>query len=135
LGETYMHDTVVVDYEYLRTDIAPAATDKQLFQAIVNAPFKHKVQSAFLFLGIIVLLQVNKKTGMIDRVALSDTELAHQTTTVSVVPFEDIKIPINAPGNIIAKAIKTGKSQDTTDWSFLFEPALSSEQARINQAS
>ena len=55
---------------------------------------------------------------------------------VSYVKFEEIKIPADYHnGNIIAKAIQTGKPQDTTDWKFLFEPALTPEQARINQAS
>lgn len=72
---------------------------------------------------------------MIDRVALSDTDLARSTTRVSVVPFEEIKIPLEHPENIIATAIRTGEPQDTIDWKFLFEPALTPEQARINQAS
>ena len=37
--------------------------------------------------------------------------------------------------SIIAKAIHAGMYQDTTDWKFLFEPALTPAQAHINQAN
>jgi hypothetical protein len=90
---------------------------------------------AFLFLGIVVLLQVNKKTGEIDRVALSNTELAKNTTDVSYKKFDEIKIPLDDKTNIIATAIQTGEPQETDDWQYLFTPVLTPEQARINQAS
>lgn len=127
----------VVNFDVLREALAADfASDKELFQAVVNAPFEHnKVASAFMFLGIVVLLQVNKKTKTIDRVALSDTELAKNTTEVSIVPFEQIKIPLDYADNIISQAVRKGEPQDTTDWKFLFAPALASKQARINQAS
>jgi hypothetical protein len=122
------------DYDNLGRVLAAAKSD-DLYQTIVNAPFKYKVETTFLFLGIVVLLLVNKETGTIDRVALSQTELAKNTTDVSVVPFNEIKIPADHNDNIIAKAIQTGTPQDTTDWKFLFVPALTPDQARINQAS
>jgi hypothetical protein len=112
-----------------------AAPETDMYTAIVNGPFDHKVETAFLFLGIIVLTIANPKTGNIDRVALSATELAKNTTDVSLVPFDKIKIPVDHSENIIARAIQTGQPQDTTDWKYLFEPALTPEQARINQAS
>jgi hypothetical protein len=110
-------------------------TDTALFKAIVDAPFAFKVEAALLYLGIVVLLQVNKRTGMIDRVALSNTELATNTTKVSLLPFEEIKIPVDYDKNIISEAIRTHAPQETTDWEYLFAPSLSGEQARINQAS
>ena len=122
-------------YQELKHALGAARTDRELFKKIVDAPFTYKPEMAFLFLGIIVFLLVNKKDGTIDRIALSDTELAQSTTNVSAVPFRDIKIPADDPENIIATAIRIGKSQDTTDWKYLFTPALKPEQARINQAS
>jgi hypothetical protein len=124
-----------IEYSLIRQQLAATSNKKDLYQKIVNAPFEYRVPTAFLFLGIIVLLFANEETGNIDRVALSQTELAKNTTDVSFVPFKQIKIPLNHHENIIAQAIKTGKYQDTTDWKFLFEPALTAEQARINQAS
>jgi hypothetical protein len=129
-------NTPTVNYEALSDILAAAsASDEKLFRAIVNAPFAYPLETAFMFLGIIVLLQVDKDTGMIDRVALSNTELAKNTTNVSYVPFNDIKIPLNHPSNIIASTIREREPHDTTDWRFLFEPALTAEQARMNQAS
>ena len=124
-----------IEYALIRQQLGAATNSKDLYQKIVNAPFEYTVASAFLFLGIIVLLFANEETGNIDRIALSETELAKNTTDVSVVPFKEIKIPLNHHENIISQAIKTGKYQDTTDWKFLFEPALTAEQARMNQAS
>jgi hypothetical protein len=128
-------DQPTIPYEALAAELKDATTDSELFRAIVNAPYMHPLETAYLFLGIIVLLQVNTETGTIDRIALSDTELAKNTTNVSVVPFNSIKIPLDYPENIISMAIKSNEPRDTIDWKFLFQPALTAQQARINQAS
>lgn len=129
-------DGPVFDYDKLRQFLAAAPDGAELEGAIVNAPFTvNKPETALLFLGIMVLLLANKETGTIDRIALSNTELAKNTTDISYKPFEEIKIPLDYDENILVKAIKSNKPQDTTDWRFLFEPALTAEQARLNQAS
>ena len=107
---------------------------EELYNKIVNAPFEYRIETAHLFLGIIVLLIEDKNEKVINRVALSDTELARYTTTVSKIPFNDIKVPLDDKSNIIAKVVRTGKPDKTTDWKYLFTPALTAEQARINQA-
>lgn len=89
---------------------------------------------ALLHLGIIVLLLADKSDGLVHRVALSNTELAKGTTDISVKRFEDIKIPLDHPENIISKAIRSGRPQLTTDWQYLFTPVLTPEEARFNQA-
>lgn len=124
-----------MDYTKLDAILAKATTRAELQQIIVNAPFGQKLETAMMFLGIIVLLVVNKETGTIDRVALSNTELAQNTTTVSVKEFSDIKIPVGHADNIIAQAIASGEPRETTDWENLFVPELSAEEARLNQAS
>ena len=110
-------------------------TQEQLFRAIVDAPFEYPIEAAELYLGIVVLLLVDKKSGLIDRVTLSDTELAKGTTDMSVKRFEDIRIPADYPDNLIAQVIRTGHSQGTADWQYLFAPALTPEEARLNQAA
>jgi len=111
-----------------------AKTDQELYDAVVNSPFKAKIKGFPLGLGIIVLLLVNKKEGTIDRIALADTEQAQGAVEYSVKPFHEIKIPLRDRKNIISKAINTDTPQQTTDWQYLFTPALSSEEARFNQA-
>jgi len=111
-----------------------ARTEKELYKAIVNVPFGDKKHVTELDLGIAVLLLVNKKTGMIDRVALSDTDAAKGAMNMSIKRFEEIKIPLDFTENIIAKAIKSGTPQQTFDWRDLFIPALTPEDARFNQA-
>lgn len=121
--------------EQLENKLAHCHTQNQLFRTIVDAPFDYPIEAAQLYLGIVVLLLVDKQTGLIDRVALSNTELAKGTTDVSVKKFEEIKIPVDHPENIIAKAIRTGEPQSTADWQYLFTPALAPDEARLNQAA
>lgn len=129
-------DEITIDLERMQQALQQPTSDSELFSAIVDTPFTtHMVESALMFLGIVVLLLVNEETGKIDRVALSSTELAQRTTEVSVIPFNEIKIDLEDAENIIAAAIRTGEMHDTTDWHFLFTPALKPEEARINQAN
>jgi len=121
-------------YGQLRDVLAGCSTQSSLFQAVVNAPFAYPMEMTHLSLGIIVLLLADKEDGLIHRVALSSTELAAGTIDVSVKRFEDIKIPLDDPRNLIAAVIRSGKPQRTVDWEFLFTPALSPEEARLNQA-
>ena len=123
------------DYGALKKALAACKGDAELFECVVNAPFAFKVETTLLFLGIMVLLLVDKDTGQIHRIALSQTEQAKGTTDVSVKRFEDITIPLVDPQNIIAKAIRSGEPQETSDWKYLFVPDLKPEAARLNQAS
>jgi hypothetical protein len=111
-----------------------AKGDERLFKAIVDGPFSDRQRSTLLGLGIVVLLLVNKQSKTIDRMALSDTDLAKGTVRMSVVPFKEIKIPYNYRGNFIAEAIRSERYQQTSDWQYLFAPALTPEEARLNQA-
>src|ERR1019366_8897907 len=109
-----------MDYDKLKKALATPKDDLGLFRVIVNAPFDQKLESAFMFLGILVLLLVNKETGTIDRIAMSDNEMTENINKVSVVPFKKIKIPLNDKDNIIVRALATGIPQDTTDWRFIY---------------
>jgi len=123
-----------VYYSLLKELLNSANGDRDLFETIVNAPFTDRRRSTLLGLGIVVLLLVNKSTRTIDRVALSDTDLAKGAVRMSVKPFHDIKIPLNYKGNFIAEAIRSERYQQTSDWQYLFAPALSPEEAHLNQA-
>jgi len=114
--------------------LAAADDDEQLFKSIVNAPFYDTLSAGVLGLGIVVLLLVNKAAKTVDRVALSKTEQAEGAVKMSVKPFKEIVIPADYADNIIVKAINTGNPQKTADWQYLFNPALTPEEARLNQA-
>jgi hypothetical protein len=118
----------------LKELLSSARSDEKLFRTIVDGPFSDRQRSTLLGLGIVVLLMVNKQTKTIERVALSDTDLAKGTVRMSVVPFKEIKIPYNYRGNFIAEAIRSERYQQTSDWQYLFAPALTPEEARLNQA-
>lgn len=111
-----------------------AKSKKQLYSAIVNAPFEDPLRATYLGLGIVVLLLVDKPSRMIRRIALSDTEAAKGAIRMSNKPFKEIEIPVGNKKNIIAEAIRTKEPQVTYDWYYLFTPALSAESAKFNQA-
>lgn len=120
--------------EELKKQLKAANSRRELYQTIVDAPFHNRAMTGRLGLGITVLLLVNKQGGTIDRIALAKTELAQGTVDMSAKPFKEIKIPINNRDNFIAIAIRRKHYMVTSDWQYLFVPALTPEQARFNQA-
>jgi hypothetical protein len=123
------------DFGALKALLADTPAGPKLYQAIVDAPFEFKTATAFIFLGIIVLLLVNEEAGTIDRIALSDTSHADATKEVSVKPFNDIRVPLGSKNNLIARVIRGNAPEGTADWAELFAPELTPEQSRINQAN
>jgi hypothetical protein len=120
--------------EELKGRLMAAKGRRELYQTIVDAPFNNRAMAGRLGLGITVLLLVNQVESTIDRVALARTELAQGTVDMSSKPFKDIKIPLNDRDNFIAIAIRRKHYMITSDWQFLFVPALTPQQARFNQA-
>jgi len=105
------------------------------YQTLVDAPFHDKLYSVQLDLGIIALAVVNSQRKFINRVALSDTQLAKDGDEASSKPFHEITIPYGHKTNIVAKAIRTDSTLETLDWKDLFVPALSESDSRFNQAA
>lgn len=110
-----------------------AKSRDELYSAIVNTPFADKAYTTSLGLGIIVLLLANKKTKTLDRIALSNTELAEGAVKMSAKPFHEIKIPLDASNNILIQAMGSKEPKATDDWQFLFTPVLTAQEARFNQ--
>jgi hypothetical protein len=121
-------------FRELERELASCKSMRQLEHAIVNSPFSNRRATAMLGLGIVVFLLVNKKDRTIERIAVSDNDLAAGTFQMSAKPFKEIKIPLGFTRNFIAKAIKERHYMITSDWEYLFIPALTAEQARFNQA-
>lgn len=119
--------------EELKKALNKARPD-DLYQTIVDAPFKDKVMTARMGLGIVVLLLVNQAKQTIDRIALAKTDLAQGTLNVTAKPFSDIKIPLGDRDNYIAIAIRRKHHMATSDWKYMFVPALTEQEARLNQA-
>lgn len=105
-----------------------------LYETIVNEPFKSKLQTTQLGLGIIVLLIRNEADGTLDRVALSKTERAESVREISVTRFEDIRIPLDAEQNVLIQAMERNDFKIVSDWKYLFVPVLTAQEARLNQA-
>lgn len=107
---------------------------REFYDAVVNIPFIDKRYSTSLGLGFLSLALVNEKRKTIDRIAISATEPAQGAINVTVKAFKDLIIPIDAPDNAVAKAIKTANVVQTNDWYYLLTPVLDESEARINQA-
>jgi hypothetical protein len=126
-----------LDIEIYRDELKKSlntASPKNLYQSIVDAPFIDRTMTARMGLGIVVLLLINHKENTIDRIALARTDLAKGTLDMTTKPFKEIKIPLNDRNNYIAIAIRRKHHMATSDWQYLFMPALSAEEARMNQA-
>ncbi|HSH56058.1 MAG TPA: hypothetical protein VK983_04500 [Candidatus Limnocylindrales bacterium] len=104
------------------------------YDSIVNIPFESRLEATLLGLGIVVLLLKNDKDGTVDRVALSRTERAEGAVAISVKKFEEIKIPLDEHDNVLVQAIHRDEFRIITDWKYLFIPALTPQEARLNQA-
>lgn len=129
--------TVSVDDDYfsdLTSMLAAANSRAELYEIIVNAPFHDPRKTTLLGLGITVLLLVDKKDKMIDRVALADTDMAAGTLRMSSKPFNEIRIPLGYKQNFIARSIIDKHYMITSDWQYIFNPVLTPEEARFNQA-
>lgn len=121
-------------FKQLEKLLNSAESDSELYEFIVNAPFHDRLQTTSIDLGIVVLLLVNKEQGTIDRIALSKNEMAAGTLKMSVKPFSAIKIPIDYYENVIAETIRAQEAHLTSDWKYLFNPALTAQAARLNQS-
>ncbi|HEX8182739.1 MAG TPA: hypothetical protein VF575_04020 [Candidatus Saccharimonadales bacterium] len=124
-------DTLIME---CAKSLAVAHDKRDLYQKIVNTPFMYKRETTLLGLGIIVLLLKNDDQHTLDRVALSRTERAQGAVQISVKKFEDIRIPLDAKENILIHALDTDEFKMITDWKYMFIPALTAQEARLNQA-
>jgi len=116
------------EFEYIKND-------SDLFKTIVNYPFKYRLEVTNLSLGIIVLLLVNKNEERVDRICMTDNDLAQAAKRMSPESFSNIKLPMGDKTNIIVKAIKSKKPISTMNWTYLVTPALPSDIALLNQAA
>lgn len=123
-------DNTRIDYTALTRLLDRTCSDSELFELIVNAPFEqYDVQTTFLFLGDIVLLLVDAPTGTIQYIARSKAMDAAMKPAIT----HYRPISIDEPHNAVARAIRTGTMQDTTDWESLIA-ASPSKAIRSKQA-
>lgn len=135
MGLNYAPNITEEQYKELEKTLANYRSESDLNNRIVNSPFYDILLATNIDLGIIVLLKINPETETIDRMALSETELAEKAVKVSSKQFSDIKIPISYHQNLISSVIKSKKYKMTEDWASLFSPALTPNQARLNQTN
>ncbi len=124
----------MIDITTTKSLLQATSHTNELYKAIVNIPFDNRVQSTNLGLGIVVLLLSNPENKTLDRIALSDTELAAGAVKMSAKPFHEIKIPLDQKSNILIQAIQSQRYTKTTDWATMFTPVLTAQEARFNQA-
>ena len=93
----------------LQQALNKATNYNYLKEKIVNATFDQPLAISMLCLGFISFMTINHQTGSIDQAAFSD--------------------------NVTAQAIRYKNLYDATDWYYTLAPALTVEQAGLNQAS
>lgn len=121
-------------FKNVHQQLNEAPNKKQLYELVSNAPFYSKFHTTNLDLGMIVFVLVNLQTRTINRVSYSHTSPAHDAIRVSPKTFQEIKLPLLNDANLTSKTIQTGKPHKTSDWKYLFTPAISEAAARFNQA-
>lgn len=123
-----------MDFLLITHSLDKPRTRDTLFKAIVNTPFNDRLQATELGLGIVVLLLTNEDNGTLDRIALSDTERAHEAQKISTKPFHEIRIPLDYKDNLLINVVDSRAPVFTDDWAGMFVPELTAEEARFNQA-
>lgn len=123
-----------MDFLLITHSLDQHSTPESLFKIIVNTPFNDRLHATELGLGIVVLLLKNEKNKTLDRIALSDTERAHEAQKISTKPFNEIRIPLDYKDNLLIKVIDSHAPLFTDDWAGMFVPELTPEEARFNQA-
>lgn len=89
----------------------------------------------YLQLGyrIIVLALVNKSSGFLERIAISETAEAKEALKLSPVPFREIRIPLSETNNLSIRALQDKVSYQTRNWYDILRPVYNSDQAAIIQ--
>jgi hypothetical protein len=123
-----------VPYEQLQEALSAAKDRAELYQVIATAPFTHKVEMALLFLGFISFFILDDTKQTVRLVAVSDTEYYQMSVQGYNFDLASYVVPLDDSKNSIAKAIKTGKPQSTTDWGVLGR-TRAEDAARFNQAN
>jgi len=118
----------------LKATLENSKSADDLYEQIVNAPFSDPRRTTMLGLGVLTLCLQNKKARTIDRIAMSNTDMAQGARDITVKPFNDLIVPMDYKGNIVVEAIRSGHYQQTSDWHYLLTPVLKPEDSRMNQA-
>jgi hypothetical protein len=124
-----------IDYAQLEQMLQVAKNSDGFYQQIVNVPFNFKAETAFLFLGIVMLALVNGQTKNIEAKAISTTDFVEEIDSMAAMPIDQVFIPLRDDKNLLVQAIKEGEAKNTNDWSYLLRPVMNAEQARFTQAS
>lgn len=82
---------------------------------------------------IVILTLINDQENSLQVVAISKTPEAQKAMQATQVPFEKIQIPISESNNLAVKISRTQQIETASDWSQIFSPPLSSDNATATQ--
>lgn len=126
--------SVTDDYfKSLELQLRKSKTLAKLNEAVISAPFIDPRVPTYFGLGIIGFLIVNPDR-MVELVSLTKNEMSRGIFRMSSRPLDKIKIPLDYSNNFVIKALRENHYMITSDWQYLFNPALSAQQARFVQA-
>ncbi len=82
---------------------------------------------------VVILALVNPSEDNLQIVALSKTPEAQQLVRQTQIPFMEIQIPLSDSSNLVSQTCRDQHFNLTSDWSQIFSPTLSSDNARQAQ--
>jgi hypothetical protein len=123
-------------YEDIERALEAVKNDAQaLYQAIVNAPFAHDRDMAFLFLGFICFFWVDSESNIIRAGAATDNEYFKQSIANYNFTMDEYQVPLSETENSIVQAVISGKPVTSTNWDSFRRPDVEEGVARLNQAN
>jgi hypothetical protein len=126
---------LIIPYDDLAQTLQSAGTGKALWQAIVDAPFDYRVETAFLFLGFICFFLVDEEQATLCLASASSTEEYERSIQGYNFDPDSYRIALDSPNSPLVAAINSGEPQNTSDWASLTRPQASENAARLNQAN
>lgn len=123
-------------YDELESALASAKSKpKGLYQAIVQVPFDHDRDMAFLFLGFLTLFILDPKRKMIVASAATDNDYYDQSIAGYDFKLSDYQLPLSAKENSVVQAITSGQPVTSDNWDTFKRPKVDEGVARLNQAN
>jgi hypothetical protein len=121
-------------YDQLRKLLNVPVPKAELYQTIVDAPFRDPLSATYIELSALTLWLVDPASRMLTPATVSDASQVARALKQLEIPFADIRIPIEVPHNFLTNALGTHKKRRTDDWADLLLPVLSPQSARLAQA-
>jgi len=123
-------------YRDLEQGLRAAKKDNQnLSQAIVELPFEHAKEMAFIFMGFICYFSLDRSAGHLKLEAATHNDYLNQAMASYDSDGTGFIFPLTATDNSIVQAVLKKEIISLTDWDNMRRPGVEEGVARLNQAT